>query len=81
MNLTPITWQVIAHTIVGMTIAGCLAIAGAFPSNATIVAYCHIISAIIVAGGVGIGVWNGATISAERRAMKLQAAPEEKKAA
>lgn len=81
MNLTPLTWQTIAHTIVGMIIAGGLAIAGAFPQDATVVAYCHIISAIVVAGGVGIGVWNGATVAAERRMMAAKAALDEKKAA
>lgn len=80
---TNITWQIIAHTIVGMIIAGAQAIAGAFPQDATVVAYCHIISAIIVAGGVGIGVWTGATVVGIRREMMLlKGAPvEEKKAA
>ena len=56
-----ITWQVIAHTLVGMTIAGTQAAALAFPSDAMLVAICHITAVVVAQLGIGLGVWTVST--------------------
>ena len=69
MNNSPITWQTIVHTLVGMVIVGSQMTAGEFPNNASLVAYCHIIAAIVAQLGIGLGVWQVTTGVATRRAL------------
>lgn len=64
-----ITWQVIAHTLVGMTIAGTQAAALAFPSDAMLVAICHITAVVVAQLGIGLGVWTVSTGAATRKAL------------
>jgi hypothetical protein len=43
--------------------------AGEFSTNVALVAYCHIIGAVVAQMGVGLGVWQVASGIAARRAL------------
>lgn len=66
-----VNWQVVGHATVGITIGVSQAVAMAFPTNAEVVAGCHIAALLAAQIGASLGVWTVSQAMGMKRTMAL----------